>query len=134
MDYRAKKYRNLGLVGCGAGECLQLDSPAWATGWSVMASVDGRDRAWWRGESGGWLEFEVTVVTVGRADQERSLGWTYALGNCCLSEVTQDLGVDEIVRMRRGQGLDRVCCSRTQKRREETFQDGASGQYPSMVE
>lgn len=47
MDYRAKKYRNLGLVGCGTGECLQLDSPAWATGWSVMASVYGRDRAWW---------------------------------------------------------------------------------------
>ena len=33
---------------------------------------------------------EVMVVIVGRADQERSPAWMYALEDYCLSEVIQD--------------------------------------------
>lgn len=52
------------------------------------------------------------MVPVKRGDQERSLGQLYTFGDCCIVEVTQDLGVDEIVRVRRDQDVDRACCSR----------------------
>lgn len=44
-------YRNLYLIRYGDGGMLAAEFPAWATGWELMAFIDIRDRAGWRGES-----------------------------------------------------------------------------------
>lgn len=42
-------YRNLYLIRYGDGGMLAAGFPAWATGWELMAFIDIRDRAGWRG-------------------------------------------------------------------------------------